>query len=620
MAFLRSNLPSDSPSTMATRGPLPFTPLHLKDETLYSHLGRVNAYNCSGSSRRFLHEVFGDMKAVSSADLPSKLVSMLERWPEVSPYATVDEVMEKATQYPYHRPFMPAERWKELVQRATYGPGSSLKTWLGLVAHRFSASATFRSCIECDRLSWDTEGVIYWHRAHMLPGVLICPIHHTPLVNHFVQSEDSARSALRLSPMAGTPIVLARQSMPSLTSFAMSSFEALNSKDPTLTGELSTGTYLARLKEMGLCSLNGRPKWQKISSLLLEANDSFRGWAVGDRITDRTGPVLSWLCALFQRPESLAHPLTHIVLIDCLFGSFTAYAAAAKARSALAPDSLAASTPEDDTVVASAISNCEVSCRAAAIAVGLTVTTVVKRRRVLGLPIAERRKSLTPACLAYVQQRLRFGASASQVAKEVPLSLSSVYRIRACMVSSLPAEALVPSAELVRGYRRRWINTGVVAASVRQRRVLDGAAYAWLYRHDRNWLITGPGHTPTSTTRRTRLSRIDWEKRDETYVRRIEATSSTQRARSPRRRLSMSALMRAVAPQTSLRSQLPRLPRFKEALRQNAESVTDFQELRYARAGAELAEVNGCVPQWKALKLAGLHRPPATEVAQNEKE
>ncbi|MDR6861443.1 TnsD family Tn7-like transposition protein [Variovorax guangxiensis] len=600
---------------MASMGALPYTPSHLEDEALYRYLGRVDAYNCAGSSRRFLRYVFGDSKAISSADLPSNIGAILERWPEISPYPTIAEIIERTSQYPYHRPFIPAGRWRELVVRATHGPGPSLKTWLGLVAQRFSATASFRSCVECDRLAWDDEGVLYWHRAHLLPGVLVCPIHRTPLIQHLVQSEDGARSALRLPPMAGRPIVVAGQSMPSLTAFAVSSFEALKSKDPSLTGDLCTGTYLARLKEMGLCSPTGRPKWQKISSLLLEANDNFRGWAVGDRITDRTAPLLSWLYALFQRPERLAHPLTHIVLIGCLFGSFAAYAAAAKARNASAPDSLAASSSDGDTTSASAISNCNVSCRAAAMEMGLSVSTVVMRRRILGLPIAERRKSLTPDRLSHVQQRLSAGAPAAQVAKEALLSLSSVYRIRACMVFSLPQEEGVPSAEVVRGYRKRWINTGLVSASVRQRRVLDGAAYAWLYHHDRNWLIAGPGHAPASTTRKTRRSRIDWEKRDENYARRIEATSSAQRDRAPRRRRSMSALMRASAPETSLRAQLYRLPRTREALQANAESVPAFQRLRYARAAACLADADGGFTQWKALKLAGLHRPPALETA-----
>lgn len=598
---------------MAPRGPLPFTPLHQKDEALYSHLGRVNAYNCcAGSSRRFLHEVFGDMKAVSSADLPSKLGSMLHRWPEVSPYPTLDEVIAKTTQYPYHRPFMPAERWNELVRRAACGPGSSLKTWLGLVAHRFSASAIFRSCIECDRLSWDTEGVLYWHRAHMLPGVVVCPIHRTPLIEHFMQSKDSARSALRLPPLAGTPAMVARSSLSSLTRFSVTSGDALWSEDRELTGELCVATYRARLKELGLCSTSGRVRWAELSSLILEANDGFRGWSAGERISERTGSALGWLYGLLRGRERLCHPLTHIVLINLLFGSFAAYAAAAKAPQG---DSLIDVTPAptDTAPIAPVdIADCAVSCRAAALKLGVSVTTVVKRRRALGLPISERRKILTPERLAIVQRRLSIGTSATQVAEDSHLSLSSVYRIRFEMGLRPPPFATMP-ANAFAMYRKRWVSTGLIATSVKQRRVLDGSAYAWLYRHDRAWLTTGPGRSARPASRKVRHPRIDWEKRDENYARRIGAVAADHRSRLSRRRLSASALLRAAGPPSSIRAHLFRLPRTREALRTHSETVESFQKLRYAHARASLIDSNGFFPQWKALKMAGLRQLPAPE-------
>jgi hypothetical protein len=537
---------------------------------------------------------------------------MLERWPEVSPYPTVDEVIEKATQYPYHRPFMPAERWRELVRRATCGPGSSLKTWLGLVAHRFSASATFRSCIECDRLSWDTEGVIYWHRAHMLPGVVICPIHHTPLVNHFVQSEDSARSALRLPPLAGTPVIVARSSLSCLTQFSVASCDALWSDDLELTGDLCAATYRARLKELGLCSMSGRVRWAELSSLILDANDGFGGWAVGGRISHRTGPVLGWLYGLLGGRGRLSHPLTHIVLINLLFGSFAAYAMAAKAPQEASLIDFATEPTDVAPIAPIDISDCAVSCRAVALELGVSVTTVVKRRRALGLPISERRKTLTPERLAIVRRRLSTGASAAQVAEESHLSLSSVYRIRFEMGLRPPPFATMP-ANAVAMYRKRWVSTGLIATSVKQRRVLDGSAYAWLYRHDRAWLTTGPGRSARPASRKVRHPRIDWEKRDENYARRIGAVAADHRSRLSRRRLSASALLRAAGPPSSIRAHLFRLPRTREALRTHSETVESFQKLRYAHARASLIDSNGFFPQWKALKMAGLRQLPAPE-------
>ncbi|SCK42651.1 TniQ protein [Variovorax sp. HW608] len=605
---------------MAPRGPLPFTPLHQKDETLYSHLGRVNAHNCcAGSSRRFLHEVFGDMKAVSSADLPSRLDSMLDRWPEVSPYPTVDEVIEKTTQYPYHRSFMPAERWKELVRRASCGPGSSLKTWLGLVAHRFSASAMFRSCIECDRLSWDINGVLYWHRSHMLPGVVVCPIHRMPLIEHFMQSKDSERSALRLPPLAGTLAIVTRSSLSSLTRFSVTSGDALWSEDRSLTGDLCVATYRARLRELGLCSTSGRVRWAELSSLILESNDGFRGWSVGERISQRTGSVLGWLYGLLRDRERLCHPLTHIVLINLLFDSFAAYAAAAKEAQGPDLSNISPRTEEIlDPVPPVDVANCDVSCRVAAIELGISVTTVVKRRRALGLPISERRKTLTPDRLAIVRKRLATGVPPAQVAQEAHVSLSSVYRIRS-ETAGLASHPMKVSDEEVVAYRKRWVSTGLRASSFRQRRVLDGAAYAWLYRHDRDWLTANRGRAALPVGRKLRQARIDWDKRDENYARRIAALSDDQRGRSPRKRVSASALLRGTGAQTSIRAHLYRLPKTREALRTCSESVGSFQKQRYAQAAASLVGSDGFFAQWKALKLAGLRQAPADGEVERER-
>ncbi|MDM0081694.1 TnsD family Tn7-like transposition protein [Variovorax sp. J31P179] len=604
---------------MNSPNPLPYATQHMDDETLYGYLGRVNAYNCAGSSGRFLRAIFGDSKAVSSADLPSRLIAMLERWPEVSPYPSVAEVIENATQYPYHRPFIPTERWNELVRRATDGPGSSLKTWLGLVAQRFSATTTFRSCVECDRLSWDAEGVLYWHRSHLLPGVVICPVHHTPLVEHFIQSKDSARSALRLPPLSGSPVVIARSALGPLTNFAVTSYDVLRSSSEPM-GDQCTPTYLAKLRDMGLCNGAGRIRWPELSSLVVEANRGFHTWALGGRITERTGTVLRWIYALLRgRPEKLSHPATHIVLINLLFGSFDAYQAAAGVVAAEAVDDPPRRPLGPGPVARLDSGDCNVSCRKAATALGVSVTTVVKRRRALGLPIAERRKTLTPDRIAFVRRQLGSGALPAIVAQEAHLSPSSVYRIRSSMVLNPPAGARFPRAEMVRVYRKRWTNTGLMSSAVKQRRMIDGAAYAWLYRHDHEWLTVGPGHPPPPPSRNVRRFRIDWEERDESYARRIAAVSGEERAREPRIRLSVSALIRVTGPQSSIRAHLCLLPRTKEALRINSESIRDFQKLRYFRAAASLANHDGAFPQWKALKLAGLHQPPPADDVKPER-
>ncbi|WP_076997808.1 TnsD family Tn7-like transposition protein [Variovorax sp. KK3] len=597
---------------MSTNGPLPYAPPHLEDETLYSYLGRLNAYNCLGLGRRFLHSVFGSGKEISSADLPTTLAAMIRQWPEVSPYPTIMEVIERSTNYPYHRPFMPCARWEELVERASHGPGGTLKIWLGLVAQRFSATATFRSCIECDRFSWDMNGTLYWRRSHLLPGVVICPIHQIPLVEHFAQSKDTVRTALRLPPLLGAPIHVSRVSLEPLTRFALTSSDVLRATPSGLTGDLCSETYLNRLREMGLCSASGRIRWQQLSSLILQENRFFDDWRVGSRIAQHSGCALVWLRGLLNGHGKLSHPLTHVVLINCLFGSFSGYVAIVKQNRTECDNCLpAVAAPPFALDTRSDAGVCSVRSLML-IEVDSCASIAARRREDLPLPIAGRSTPITTHRIAKVETMLRSGTTPVNVAKLARLSLSSVYRIRRAMLARAIAR---PDAAMLENFRQRWLQTQLAGHSVRQRRVLDGEAYAWLYRHDRQWLTSGSGLSDPPISQSIHRARVDWESRDKQYAERIAAIALALKSRLPRPRVSTAALMRMIAPLSSIRSHLHRLPLSQGALIGYSESISEYQRERYAFASRALSSSGGIFPEWKALRLAGLRRRPDGELS-----
>lgn len=600
---------------MTSSRAVPYTPNHEEDEPLYGYLGRVYAHNFACPTLQFLHLIFGLHKAVSSADLPSNLVEMLRRWPEVSPFPDIQDLIEKTTHYPYHRLFLTNERWGQLMERAVSGPGGSLKIWLGLVAQRFAATATFRSCIECDRLSWDSRGVLHWHRAHMLPGVLICPIHRTPLIAHHVQSHDTARNPVRLPPLPGTPLRVSRENFDALARFASASSAALwTSSARSLTGDYCARTYLARLRDLGISSPSGSVDLDQLSKLVLADNNGFRGWEIGPRITHLSGNALCWLYELFRDRGRACHPLTHIILINSLFGSIDAYAQAA--RDLISREDSAERHAELepsahlDVLANPILLDRSLNCRSAAAHLGISVTTVVKRRRIAGVPVVSRRKVLTSVRLGAVKEMLSSGLPPAQVSSITKLALCTVYRIRAEMRGPRSREERQIDERLLAAYRSRWLNTALSGRSVRQRRVLDGASYAWLYRNDRQWLTEGSGHcAPVFKVARPR---IDWNRRDQAYSKRITATSADLRGRSSRGRVSRTLLLRAAGPESSIRSNLQRLPLTRRALEACAESVSEFQRMRYSQAMASLANLDEPLMAWRLLKLAGLRRLPST--------
>lgn len=521
---------------MLTSGPLPFTPTHLEDETLYSYLYRVNAYNCAGASRTFVHQVFGNSKAVTSADLPSGLGTMLQAWEQVSPYLQLEEVIEKTTQFPYHRPFMSRQRWDELVKRALTGSGSALKTWLGLVAQRFSASCVFRSCVHCDRESWCSKGVIYWHRSHLLPGVRVCPTHHIPLVEHFTQSKDSARSALRHPPAPGIPARIAARSLESASRFATSSAELLAWPPLHLGPEACASVYVTRLDEMGLCH-RGRVRWQELSLMILEANNGFDCWTVGERVTDARDGVLSWLPSLIQARGSASHPLTHILLIDVLFGSFAGFLSTCKPEANFAEGSKDGAAPR--------FAAPPLECPERSPAAAARRTSLLSRRQSWG----------------------HFPQRPKPAFKKVARASDDSF------------------ADRLAQFRSRWLATASPGRTVRQRYKLDRYAAAWLYRHDHEWITTGLGSNLKCAD--AQRSRVDWPARDRDYVQRLRFAESQMRVRTYMRRISVSQLIRATGPESTIRANLYRLPLYRQEL------VSFQKRIGACRSGHQAADQAG---------------------------
>ncbi|MGO4394452.1 TnsD family Tn7-like transposition protein [Variovorax sp. M-6] len=587
---------------------LPITLSHLEDEALYSYLGRANLSNCMGTSKQFVALAFGRLKAVISADLPSDLSVLLETAPQLSPYPSLEQIIELTTQYPYYRPFMSEAKWNELVTRATRGTGQSLKTWLGLPAHRFSATTMFRSCVMCDRTAWDTEGTFYWHRAHLLPGVVVCSIHGTPLVKYFLQSSDTARSALRRIPSPPRmQICVPASALEALTHFALTSHAALNSSDLPLSGETCRSAYLAKLADLGLATSGGRIHWGELSQAILEKHRNFEHWPLGERIAQSSNGVLGWLFGLLRPRSRFSHPVTHIVLINFLFESFASYAEAVKlaSKESLELDEIKriAAPPTADGLSELVLTDDSLSCRTAAKKLGLSVTTVVKRRRILGLRIAERRKSLTPKRISDARGLLAAGTAPMKVSDATRLSLSSVYRIRATL--ALPSK--VPTPDQLTAHRAIWLASAAHGRSVRERRALVASSYALLYRHDRAWLLEANADKAMAAKPRTR---VNWEKRDELYAGRIRTASTNLRGTSPRGRISRTFLMRAGGPEASIRGNVYRLPLVREALDESEETVEQFQRFRYSRAIVKLRDLEGSYGAWKPLKLAGLRKAP----------
>jgi hypothetical protein len=393
-------------------------------------------------------------------------------------------------------------------------------------------------------------------------------------------------------------------------------------------------TYREAALALGYGTRRGRVEFPTLADALRRRFDDFKGFDHQARLLATTAHPLGWLRPLFEKPQQSLHPICHLLLIEFLFGSVTAFEAACAAhgpapnlptlderflaRAAEATDVAGATKPEASSSALAiddedALRDPSLSCRQVAARIGKSVTTVVAWRRARAIPIRERRKSLHPTVIDRVLKAMGSLCSLPAVAARTGVSLSSVYRILAQYPATLRPRQ--DAAGIAQGplRRARWAaalqacgkeGMGRVTAA----RALAGADYAWLYRHDRAWLAsTTHNAEPAFQRRNDRPGRVDWARRDTELCQLLQQQIGMLRDEVPPRRLTKTRLLRPLG-ETMLRRNLGRLPRLRALLDKAVESAQAFGMRRVDHAIALLVRDGTQLQLWRIQRLAGLRR------------
>lgn len=562
----------------------------LPDEILYSYAARLRGLNSLRDPRRTLERFFGSRKMIPSVDLPTHLDAAFEGIGLPESFKTVADLINRATLFPYYRFFMERDRWDRVFAIARGNDGKGLKTLVGLVASGLGASTVLRSCSNCNRESWARDGAVYWHRAHQLPFVSVCHVHGTTLTDHFKQSAASNRHDLVLPPVPPSESMSALASRrsrrdESLLRIARISRDVLES-DASLAPSASerTAAYRAALRRRGWIRGTSQVLWGELHDAMREhLREHPTPGGAAAVIARRDG--FSWMRSTMSPRGRAIHPILHVLMIEVLFESFGDFLVACRtSRETRAP---APCAPEANaTTEVEILLDSSVSCRQAAKLLALSVTTVVKRRRALGVQIAERRKTITQRIRSLTVRGLASGDAIPKVAAQSQLSVCSVYRILA--ESQETKKIRGERLDRLRRDRSRALWTRTAArlghAGTKQVRAAVPACYAWLYRNDRQWLCL---HLPQRRARSQQL-RVDWQKRDAALA--AEVTHVAKRLRTTcSTPVTSTRLVAAVYDPTAARSNAGRLPRFWRAV--NNEVVEQRGRVRVGRKRTNVRRV-----------------------------
>lgn len=523
-------------------------PKPLPDELLYSALARATYRYGYWSPKRLLDAVYGRRTVTAVPDLPGNL-SALVRLTEEHWRLSLDDLVSQHTLLGYYTHFRGALARRQALD-AMAGHGGSLHVRLGVCAGSALKPRTFRLCPQCHAQDIERFGEAYWHRAHHLPGVLVCHLHGRVLHETDVPFRPLGRHAYMAAPMTACfdelrPLTGMLTCPEAALAVAVRSFEILCSQG---SADESTTDYRERLEQFGWGSLR-----------VQRVREAFTAQFGVDLLATSFGredcDPLAWLAEVVRPPRRPWHPFKH-VLMDVFFQG--------------RDEASDGSEP------------CE-------IASGEGSLGHAKSWGIYKAP--ELRNAATE-----LAQR---GLSTRAVAKALCVDWKTAHRLLAPLPQ--PAASKQQDSQVD---RLAWVQLAVAHPDLGKKalRGIVPALYARIYRNDRDWLLAWcrPEASRISGIRR----RIDWSQRDVALEARVRQKVAAVLKEVPARRASKNLILGMLSLRALLAHRAELLPRTSAALESLCETVEDFQLRRMRLA---LHQERDSAADWLLLRRARIN-------------
>lgn len=585
-----------------------FVPELLPDELLYSFIGRMGVVNALGNTRERMRLLFGGENLIPVVDLPTRLSYLQMVLGRLSPWNSALEIIDSATIYPYHRPFLTRERHAAIENILLGTSGKSLKTLLGRVANRFGAAPALRFCPLCITADTHRYGIPYWHCAHQLPGVTACKLHGASLVEYSKRFQRTDRQRIILAPGTFAAALQTAASSRQQVAFASLSNELLTARLPVLGVTTYQNIYRDAAFRLGL-NRKHYVDYPGLATAVRAHYCDFEGFPHRDRLLSTQRNPLSWLRALIERPERSSHPICHLLMIGFLFKTVEAFQRMVANPSVQVCNPISSRAPRCDSSIPplqndQLLHDTGLSCREVARLTNRSVTTIVTQRRTLGLAISERPKNRRPDMIAQIGSMLEKGAAPRQIAVDCAASLSTIYRLRAQAPQA--AQRVADRRFEEEREKRRQVWEELLAKSGRMGctaiRKKSAATYAWLYRNDREWLQEKSTDFRIS---RVPLARVDWSARDLELCAMVRIFVTNVRGQVGRPRISRTLMTQHIG-DASVRANLERLPKLKTVMDELEEARLAYQCERIRLAILTLVKMGEPVANWRIQRMAGV--------------
>lgn len=555
----------------------------LPDETLFSLASRHHALSGHVRASLTCEHLFGHAQRGAAHDLPSRMDEFVRRTHGELGDAT--SIIRNHTILPFYLPFRSHEDAEDALGTMRGNGIGALKYRLGILTSRFRAHHPLKACPQCIAHDREEFGTSYWHLSHQYPGVWICPAHGLLLLQSTVKANGVGRFLWHLPSENMLTLVAPHYHDATVDQKHRGALIRL-AKAAVALARLPAefhfkpyplvATYRRALHHKGLCTgdrIRLREVGESFASFVTQLREIPELAAFPGTGVEAKAQVGRLLCL----PRTGTHPLRHLLLILWLFDTWerfwSAFVAATDARNLtldLFNDNkekqAEATEPKQLERFLELVTVHGAAVTKAARIIGVDPYTGIAWAARAGIVTRRRSKTLTPTVLHSVVADLRLGLEKSNVAERNRVSVTCVSRTLRAEIGLHQAWMDARVARQKRDARRKWLAAGKSSgnAGAKAARLLAPAAYAWLYRNDRAWLLQETrllGHAPRSNN-----ASVAWDVRDRLLADAVKRACLDLATRMPGVRVSVYHVCQEISELRAKIDQLDRLPLTRRAL------------------------------------------------------
>lgn len=549
----------------------------LPDETLFSLCSRFHRLSGNRLAATTCKMLFGHRTQGSAHDLPSRIGHFATVTGSV--LGNADTIIRERTVLPFYLHFTSAERADAAVAAMGGESIGSLKFQLGLLTSRFRANHPLKACQGCMQEDARAHATSYWHFEHQLPGAWVCLKHLCPLTTADIKATGVGRFQWFL-PRA-EQFRPPRESVvhPSLVLLTRNAVGLARLSQETIFDAYTIhATYRQALRARGLMR-GARQRQLELSEIGIQYAAHLSGLRLIEELAALPSDERSAAAEigrLVGTPRSGIHPIRHLALITWLFSDFDVFVArymeaAQQCESpgpavAASADTNSAETRRDLRQAFKVLLESGHSVSSAARKMGIDPATGMAWAAGDGISVIKRPSIIRDEVRVRMIKALKAGRSKQAVANLGGVSVVSVSRLLRTEVGLRECWRSARFRRHQRSAQRRWLRATASnpISGVKAARMIEPAAYAWLYRNDKAWLDEQVAKM-TQAVGHSGLQ-VDWDTRDEalaTEVRRLALDLATE---MPGRTLRLWQLYQRLPELKAKLSRLDRLPRTRQAI------------------------------------------------------